>query len=340
MVFVTGGTGLLGSHLLYSLVTSGEKVRAIYRDESKIQHVSRLFEFYSNAQLFNEIEWISCDVLDVVSLELAMTGCTEVYHCAAKVSFLSRDFQSMLKINREGTANVVNCALSLSVERFCYVSSTAAIGKTIDSSGIYSVVESNKWDPTEPHSGYAISKYVAENEVWRGVEEGLNAVIINPSVIIGPASWNESSMTIFRTLSKGLKFYTAGSNAFVDVRDVVKAMRTLMNTPNSFKQRYLCTGTNTSFLNLFQLIAKEMKINPPSIFAGSFLSGLAWRVSSIIGWFTGKVTITKDSAKSAQSKVVYDSSKLISTLNFHFNSLEDTIQHAVEGRLDSRKFND
>jgi len=220
------------------------------------------------------------------------------------------------------------------------VSSTAAVGKTIDSSGIYSVVESNKWDPTEHHSGYAISKYVAENEVWRGVEEGLNAVIINPSVIIGPASWNESSMTIFRTLSKGLKFYTAGSNAFVDVRDVVNAMRTLMNTPNSFKQRYLCTGTNTSFLNLFQLIAKEMKIKPPSIFAGSFLSGLAWRVSSIIGWFTGKVTITKDSAKSAQSKVVYDSSKLISTLNFQFNLLEDTIKHAVQGCLDSKNLND
>lgn len=160
---------------------------------------------------------------------------------------MSRDFQSMLKINREGTANVVNCALSLSVERFCYVSSTAAVGKTMDTSGTYFVVESNKWDPTEPHSGYAISKYVAENEVWRGIEEGLNAVIINPSVIIGPGNWNESSLTIFRTLSKGLKFYTSGSNAFVDVRDVVKAMRSLINTPSSFHQRYLCTGTNTSF---------------------------------------------------------------------------------------------
>ena len=340
MVFVTGGTGLLGSHLIFSLLTSGEKVRAIYRDASKIQHVSRLFEFYSSSHLFNEIEWVSCDVLDVVTLEIAMTGCNEVYHCAAKVSFLSKDFQSMLKINREGTANVVNCALALSVERFCYVSSTAAVGKTSDSSGSYFVIETNKWIATDPHSGYAISKYVAENEVWRGVEEGLNAVIINPSVILGPASWNESSMTIFRTLSKGLKFYTAGSNAFVDVRDVVKAMRTLMNTPTSFQQRYLCTGTNISFLNLFQLIAKEMKIKPPYLFAGTILSGLAWRVSSIIGWFTGKVSITKDSAKSAQSNVVYDSSKLISTLNFHFNSLEDTIQHAVEGRLDSKKFKD
>lgn len=338
MVFVTGGTGLLGSHLIFSLITSGEKVRAIYRDESKIQQVSRLFAFYSSSHLFHEIEWIACDVLDVVTLETAMKGCTEVYHCAAKVSFLSRDFQKMLKINREGTANVVNCALALSVERFCYVSSTAAVGKTSDSSGSYFVFETNKWIATDPHSGYAISKYVAENEVWRGIEEGLNAVIINPSVIIGPGSWNESSLTLFRTLSKGLKFYTAGSNAFVDVRDVVKAMRTLMNTPNSFRQRYLCTGTNTSFLNLFLLISKEMKIKPPYIFAGKLLSGLAWRVSSVVGLFTGKVTITKDSAKSAQSNVVYDSSKLISTLNFQFNSLEDTIQHAVEGRLDSKKF--
>jgi len=333
MVFVTGGTGLLGSHLIYSLVTSGEKVRATFRDVSKIQRVSSLFDFYSSSHLFDQIDWISCDVLDVVTLETAMIGCNEVYHCAAKVSFLSRDFQSMLKINREGTANVVNCALSLSVERFCYVSSTAAVGKTMDTSGTYFVVESNKWDPTEPHSGYAISKYVSENEVWRGIEEGLNAVIINPSVIIGPGNWNESSLTIFRTLSKGLKFYTSGSNAFVDVRDVVKAMRSLINTPSSFHQRYLCTGNNTSFLNLFQLIAKEMKIKPPSLFAGKFLSGLAWILSSFIGWFTGKVTITKDSAKSAQSKVIYDSNKLISTLNFQFKSLEETIQHAVSGRL-------
>ena len=333
MVFVTGGTGLLGSHLIYSLVTSGEKVRATFRDASKIQRVSSLFDFYSSAHLFDQIEWLSCDVLDVVTLETAMKGCDEVYHCAAQVSFLSKDFQSMLKINREGTANVVNCALSLSVERFCYVSSTAAIGKTSDALDTYFVVETNKWIPTDPHSGYAISKYVAENEVWRGIEEGLNAVIINPSVIIGPGSWNESSLTIFRTLSKGLKFYTAGSNAFVDVRDVVKAMRLLIKTPSSFHQRYLCTGTNTSFLNLFQLIAKEMKIKPPSLFAGKFLSGLAWRISSFIGWFTGKVAITKDSAKSAQSKVIYDSNKLISTLNFQFKSLEETIQHAVSGRL-------
>ena len=334
MIFVTGGTGLLGSHLIFSLVTRGEKVRSIYRDYSKIQRVARLFDFYASSHLFNQIEWISCDVLDVVTLETAMKGCNEVYHCAAKVSFLTKDFQSMFKINREGTANVVNCALAYSVERFCYVSSTAAVGKSITSKGIYHVIESNKWIPTESHSGYAISKYAAENEVWRGIEEGLNAVIINPSVIIGPGSWDESSMTIFRTLSKGLKFYTSGSNAFVDVRDVVKAMCLLMNTPSAFNQRYLCTGTNISFLDLFQLISKAMNISPPIFHAGKFLSGIAWRTASFLGWFTGKVTITKDSAQSAQSKTLYNSDKLISTLNFKFTSLEDTIYHAVKGRLD------
>ena len=336
MLFVTGGTGRIGSNLLCSLIERDLPIVAIYRDESKIKKVQKLFSFYGlSDKQFHLIRWVECDILDVVSLSEFMRGAQEVYHCAAMVSFQKRDYSKMLRINKIGTANVMNIALNIGVPKVLHVSSTAAIGKTEkDKYGFQSVVETNKWLDSKQNSGYAVSKYLAELEVWRSIEEGLNAVIINPSVIIGPGSWDESSMSIFRTLSKGLKFYTIGLNAFVDVRDVVSASQLLMQNDHLFKQRYLCTGTNISFQNLFQLIAKELRIRPPYLLAGSFLSAYAWRISGIISFFTGYQTVTEESAASAQAKVKYDSSKLCSSLSFKFKDITDTIKHAVLGRLD------
>ena len=335
MILVTGGTGLLGSHLIHNVASAGKSVRAIYRDKKRIEKVKVLFSFYKTPlEVFDTIEWVECDVLDVVTLQEVMTGCDEVYHCAAMVSFQKKDYQTMLRINKYGTANVVNVAMDIGVKRFLHVSSTAAVGKTsLNQNGYQSVVETNKWVDADRHSGYAISKYLSENEVWRGIEEGLNAVIINPSVIIGPGDWNESSLSIFRTLANGLKFYTLGANAFVDVRDVVFAMTNLMERPESFNQRYLCTGTNVSFKQLFDVTAKQMNRKAPFLLAKSFLSGLAWRVSWLLSLVTGHQTVTKESASSAQAKVNYDSSKLKNVLDFEFRSLEDTVKHAVEGRL-------
>lgn len=334
MILVTGGTGLLGSHLIYNLLSEGKAVRAIFRDHSKIEKVRKLFSFYqAKESMFDSIEWVECDVLDVITLGEAMEGIKEVYHCAAIVSFRKKDYQSMLRINKQGTANIVNCALTSDVERFCFVSSTAAVGKTLSSEGNYQVIEGNKWVDSENHSGYAVTKYLSENEVWRGIEEGLNAVIINPSVIIGPGNWNESSLTLFKTMSKGLLFYTQGANAFVDVRDVVRAMRQLMSSKDFFAQRYLCTGTNVSFKRLFDVMAPLMNRKTPPFLAGKFLSEVAWRISWFLSLFTGNQTVTKESANSAQTKVTYNSSKLENTLGFEFRSLEETVKHAVEGRL-------
>ena len=335
MILVTGGTGLLGSHLIHSLALAGKNVRATYRDKKRIKKVQALFSFYNTPPaVFENIEWVACDVLDVVTVEEVMAGCDEVYHCAAMVSFQKKDYQTMLRINKYGTANLVNVAIGLGVKRFLHVSSTAAVGKNpLDQTGYRSVVESNKWIADDSHSGYSISKYLSENEVWRGIEEGLNAAIINPSVILGPGDWNESSLSIFRTLNNGLKFYTLGANAFVDVRDVVFAMTKLMGLPEAFKQRYLCTGTNVTFKQLFDVSAKQMKKKAPFLVAKSFLSGLAWIVSWVLILVTGHQTVTKESASSAQAKVSYDSAKLKKMLDFEFRSLEDTVKHAVEGRL-------
>lgn len=334
MIFVTGGTGLLGSNLLFELTKSELQVKAIYRDTSKIDLVKKLFlklDPRNGQENFNKILWIPCDVLDITSLRDEMEACDYVYHCAAMVSFRKRDFSKMMKTNRLGTFNIVNLCLELKVKKLCYVSSTSAVGKEkLDD--YYSVVETNKWTQSPQTSGYSIAKYSAEKEVWRGIEEGLNAVIINPSVIFGPGSWNESSLTIFRTISKGLKFYTFGANAFVDVRDVVNAMISLQNSSIS-SERFLCTGTNIKFKDLFEEMAKQLKVKSPTFFANRFLCEIAWRIMTLSRIFGKKPTLTKESVQSSQALVKYDSSKLIKTLNFNFHSLPETISYTISGKL-------
>lgn len=334
MIFVTGGTGVLGSHLLYRLAIEGKQVRAIFRDTARIENVRKLFSFYdagNAARLFAGIEWVKCDVLDVVELEEAMTGCDTVYHCAAMVSFQKRDFFRMMKINRQGTANIVNIALDLGYKKLCFVSSTAAVSVNEELPEA-ALVESNKWVQSPDTSGYAISKYSSEKEVWRGIEEGLDAVIINPSMIIGPGNWDESSLTILRTVASGFKFYTKGANAFVDARDVARAMFLLMESDIK-NERFLCTGTNISFRQIFELMAAAMKVKAPSIYAGPFLSNMARRLSWLKGVFTGKRTLTRETVKSAHSVTTYNSSKLQKAIGFEFTPISETIDNAVKGRM-------
>ncbi len=335
MIFVTGGTGLLGSHLLYNLSKQDVAIRAIYRDQSKIDQTFKIFQFYapeSAELLFSKIEWLQCDVLDVITLEECMQGCDLVYHCAAIVSFDRRDFFKMMKINRQGTANIVNVALDLKIKKLCFVSSTSAVSSDIDHPNS-PLVEKNKWVQTPETSGYAISKYSSEKEVWRGIEEGLEAVIVNPSMIIGPGNWDESSLKILRTISKGFKFYTAGANAFVDVRDVAEVMIQLMHSEIK-NQRFLVAGTNISFKSFFDKVAIHLGIKSPSILAGPFLSAIACNLSWFLGLFTGKRTLTKDSVRSAQSTTIYSSEKLLLALNdFQFRSIDETIENAVKGKI-------
>lgn len=334
MIFVTGGTGVLGSHLLYRLAVGKYRIRAIFRDGSKISRVEQLFRYYDaeNAdELLSRIEWVECDVLDVVTLEEVMAGCDTAYHCAAVVSFHRRDFFRMMKINRQGTANIVNIALELNYKKLCFVSSTAAVAVNEEFPEA-ALVETNKWVQGPETSGYSISKYSSEKEVWRGVEEGLDAIIINPSMIFGPGNWDESSLTIFRTVAEGFKFYTHGANAFVDVRDVTEAMVRLMESDIK-NERFLCTGTNISFKRLFELMAAAMKVKPPYIYANSFMSNIARRMSWFKGLFTGKRTLTRETVRSAHSVTTYDSSKLQKAIGLNFRPIEETIENTVKGRM-------
>ena len=331
MIFVTGGTGLLGSQLLYDLVSQGKEVRAIYRSKSRLSSVAHLFSYRSaenGTDLFDKIEWVEGDILDIPVLMEHMKDCSEVYHCAGLVSFHPKDHSDVFKINREGTANMVNVALELGINKFCHVSSTAAVGGDHTAP----ITEATKWKNGEVTSGYSLSKNAAEREVWRAKEEGLNVVIVNPSVILGPGNWNETSLTIFQTVSKGLKFYPPGSNATVDVRDVSSIMIHLMDSEIE-GERYLCIASNQSFKALMTEISLQLEIDPPTKEAKRWQVEIArWALKIVKGLTGSRSAITKETVHNLFAHKRYDTTKVEKALNFQFRSLSDQVSDSIAGR--------
>lgn len=324
-VFVTGGTGLIGAHLLLNLLKSGESVRALKRDSSDLEPVKRVFTHYDSLELFSKIKWVNGDITDIISIEDALEGVTHVYHTAALVSFNPSDKDKLYQMNIEGTANVVNACIEKNITKLCYVSSTAAVGKSKNDE---IATEENKWNEEEVTSNYAISKHYAENEVWRGIAEGLPAVMVNPCVIIGPGDISRSSGTLFGTIKKGLKFYTSGSNAFVDVRDVAESMVLLMNSDIE-SERFLVIGENLKYQDLFIKIAHSLGVKPPSILAQGFMVELAWRVEKVKSWITRKPpVVTSESAKSAVSHNSFSNQKMRDATGFKFRSIDDATENA------------
>ncbi|MCD4747372.1 MAG: NAD-dependent epimerase/dehydratase family protein [Bacteroidales bacterium] len=329
MILVTGGTGLLGSQLLLDLVKSGKKVRALKRNKSKTDIVHKVFSYYFDKPeaMFEKIEWVEGDILDIFSLKDAINGIKEIYHCAAIVSFNPDDKESMIKTNIEGTANIVNVALGENIRKLCYVSSIAALGRA-DNDGI--INEDTIWRTSGKNSAYAISKYGAEREVWRGIEEGLDAVIISPSIIIGLSDNNKGSEELLSTVWNGLKFYTKGVNGFVDVRDVTKLMLLLMQS-NIKNERFVVSSENLSYKQLFNMIAENLGKNPPSIKAGYLLSEIAWRVERLKSFISNtKPLITKETARTANQKYYYSNEKIINALNFEFMPISKSIKDACK----------
>jgi len=327
MIFVTGSTGLVGSHLILELLRSGRAVRALKRPSSDLGMLKKVFHLYSDQpeELFSKIEWVEGDILDVFSLEDAMDGVTEVYHCAALVSFLPGDKKRLIRINTEGTANVVNAALTKKVSKLCHVSSIAALGRPESMTDL--IDEKLVWKTSKNNSVYAISKYGAEREVWRGTAEGLDAVVVNPSIILGVAGPTQGSSRIFKTVWEGLRVYPPGKNGFVDVRDVVRAMILLMES-DIRNERFILNVDNISYKRLFDLMAAEMGKAAPSLKVSPVLSGLAWRLEKIKSIVTGiKPLLTKETAHTAVQNYEYSNEKIRKELGFEFTPIEETIRH-------------
>jgi nucleoside-diphosphate-sugar epimerase len=326
MILVTGGTGLVGAHLLAYLAKSEQHLKAIYRTPDKLEAVKKVFSYYFDdiTPFFEKIEWFKADVTDVPSLEAVFPKVTHVYHVAALISFDPKDFDMLRKINIEGTANIVNLCIGYGVKKLCFVSSVAAVGENEDPT--IPITEETHWNPEVDNNVYAISKYGSEMEVWRGSQEGLDVVIVNPAIILGAGFWRSGSGSLFRTIKKGLKYYTKGILSYVDVKDVVSVMIQLMNSDVK-SERFILVAENWSLEKFTKVTAKALNVKPPQKEAGSFLLGIAWRMDWWRQFFTGKSRkLTKQTAQSIQSQSFFDSSKIQNTLNFTFTPVEESIE--------------
>ena len=319
IVLVTGGTGFLGAYIISQLMENGYAVRAIHRNGP--------MPFFLPDAIREKVEWVRCDIRDPLGLEDAMAGVDAVIHAAAKVSFLKKERREMYSVNIDGTAHVVNAALTRQVPRFVHVSSVAALGRTNGGE----VSEEKSWEDSKYNTNYAISKFYGEMEVWRGIGEGLRGVIVNPSTILGYGDWNHSSCALFRNAWREFPWYTEGINGFVDVTDTAKAIVRLLATDIS-GQRFILNGDNWSFRQLFTTIAREFGKKPPSREATPFLAGIAWRVEKIKSFLNGKPSLlTRESARVATSSTFFDNSKILRQLpDFRFTPLEETIRAACQ----------
>lgn len=310
-ILVTGGAGLVGNELIKQLLNAGEEVKAIYHSAPiSISHPS--------------LEIVQYDILDVVAMEEVMEGVSQVYHSAALVSYDPKDRQKLLKINIEGTANIVNTCINTGVKKLVHVSSVAALGRIRNEE---MVTEKMDWTEETNNSIYGKSKYYGEMEVWRGIGEGLKAVIVNPSLILGGDNWEDGSSAIFKNAYNEFPWYTNGVSGFVDVRDVARAMRLLMNSEIT-AQRFILNGDNLSYKEIFSTIAECFGKKPPSKKVTPFLAELIWRLEDIKSRLTGKKhLLTKETARTAQAKVYFDNSKILKALpEFHFTKIKDTIE--------------
>ncbi|WP_159022481.1 NAD-dependent epimerase/dehydratase family protein [Formosa sp. L2A11] len=324
MILVTGGTGLVGSHLLYKLASDKKKIKAIYRSEHKLEVVKKVFSYYTDNvdSLFNSIEWVKTDLLNVPDLDDAFKNITYVYHCAALVSFDPNDYLTLKRTNTQGTTNIVNLCLAHDIKKLCYVSSIATLGESLTNDP---VTEETYWNPEEDNNVYAITKYGAEMEVWRGTQEGLNAVIVNPGVILGAGNWSQGSGNLFKRVYKNLKYYTNGITGFIDVNDVVNIMIALMQSDVKNKS-YILIAEHWSFKHVLQTIAKELGVKPPTKAIQPWQAQLGWRLDWLQHGLTGKKRIlSKQVAQTINTKSTYSTEKITSLLHYKWTPIEDSI---------------
>ncbi|MCC6838765.1 MAG: NAD-dependent epimerase/dehydratase family protein [Flavobacteriales bacterium] len=327
MDFVTGGTGIVGAHVIDALLAQGRKVHALLRKGSDVSIVQRIMEHYhpDGAERFRRIQWIEGDLFDGDVLREAMQGVEHVYHCAALVSFDPRDARALHEVNVTGTANVVNAALETGVDRLCHVSSTATIGAAPHGEA---ADESSAFTLGRGSSEYAISKADAELEVHRAIAEGLYAVVVNPCVVFGPGAPGRSSMTMIERIRKGTRFFPAGSNAVVDARDAATAMTRLI-TEGASGERYLLIGENLPYRKLFTLIANSAGKPAPTLLLPKWALELGWRTEALRTLFGGRPMITKHTARTASRPRTYHGSKAANLLAMRFRSAEEAVANVV-----------
>lgn len=318
-ILVTGASGFLGAYLLRHLLSRGyTHIRGLKRAGSPDGLV---------AEFAGQIEWVEGDLLDIFSLEDALQGIKQVYHCAAIVSFDPSDRKKMMMVNEEGTANLVNLALDLNIEKLVHVSSIAALGRTKEGT---TIDEQSNWQRSPYNTHYAISKFKGEQEVWRGMAEGLNVVVVNPGIILGSGYWDSGTAKIFQTIAGGYAFYPVGATSLVDVRDVVDYIVRLMESDIS-RERFILQSEHLSYKDLLSAIAEAIGKKPPYIKVTKLLRGIAWRLAWLQSKISGqKPLLTKETAQNSSRTFYYDNHKSLQHFDFEYIPIRQTIEQTAK----------
>jgi nucleoside-diphosphate-sugar epimerase len=311
-IFITGGTGLVGSHIIRKFIQEGKKIKALKRPDSSTDVL---------ADINHLIEWVDGDILDILFLKDVIEGCEAVIHAAAIVSFHPKLKDEMYLTNVEGTANLVNISLYHKISRFCFISSVASLGR-----GEHQLIdEKAKWEDSHYNTEYAKTKHAAEQEVWRGIAEGLDAFIVNPSFVLGTGDLNRSSNKIFQFVLQGKKFFPAGSINYIDARDIAEVIFRLIYSEIS-EERFILSAGNVSYEQLFGKIAEKLNLKKPNILVNTFWLNILWRIERIRSFLTGSSPlISRETALIAGKNYIYDNKKIKEKLDFNFHSLDETL---------------
>jgi nucleoside-diphosphate-sugar epimerase len=326
MILVTGGTGLVGAHLLFELTKTAIIIKAIHRPNSDLKKVEKVFSYYADnyKKQFQKIEWIEADINDIPALELAFDGVSHVYHCAALISFDPKDYDRLYKVNCEGTANIVNFCVAKNIKKLCYVSSIATIGKNLNS---IEVDEESEWNSRYANV-YALTKYDAEIEVWRGSQEGLSMAILNPGVIIGPGFWKTGSGKLFTTAAKEHRYYPPNGTGFVSVHDVVKLLVLAMNSAID-KKRFIAIAENLSYQVVLKQITSELKLKSPTRMLTFWQLSILWRLDWLQSFFfNSERKITRNNVISLKEYKTFSNRKVNELFNFSFEPVSKSIAFA------------
>jgi len=334
MVFVTGATGILGRVIVLELLKKGKNVRAAKRTASNLDDVKHSYSFYAENPdgFFNKIEWVNVDFDDIQSIQDALKGIDEVYHCAAKVGFNPDDEKEMYHTNVKGTQNLLYACEGSEVKKLLYVSSIAVLD--IDNEN-GELDEDSDFNPKEDHSAYAISKHLAEMEVWRASAEGLNVVIVNPGMIIGSGNWGNSSGDIFPTLEKN-SFTFSGGTSYADVRDVAEISVELMEQ-NIFGERFIIISENKKYAELAKHVRKELGLKEAKILS-KFQLTMGVLANMLFGWLISKLKmITKSNVEAISRMKTISNKKVKERLNYTFIPLEETIDFHLKNYINDKK---
>ena len=163
-------------------------------------------------------------------------------------------------------------------------------------------------------------------EVWRGTQEGLNAVIVNPGIILGAGFWNSGSGSLFKKTYNKMSFYVKGTSGYVDIKDLIQCMLQLMNS-NIDNERFIVISENLSFKKFIEITAKHLKVKAPKRQATALVLKIGWRLDWLKSFFTRKPrSLTKQNAATALTITNYDNKKITEVLNFKFIPIEKSIE--------------